>query len=227
MVAFEQHYSLNWVSWNADDRNPWTNAEAIVNEDFGNASSILSALIANPKAFGAHVFENLKNIPRSIISTFVSSYPFTRWGRPGVALGILFVFSSMVIFALQSKLITHNRVSWLKERIQATWFEIFSVLIILAPNVISILVIYPRSHYILILGVLASFIATIFLTKGTDGYSHQNVSTILLVSGLALLLIRPISLPPGAGAQPNIRTIEFLRALDIKRPVKLLEAEGG
>lgn len=46
MVAFGQHYSLNWVQINDDSRNPWTNWEAIVASDFGNASTLTDALTA-------------------------------------------------------------------------------------------------------------------------------------------------------------------------------------
>lgn len=227
MVAFGQHYSKNWVRWNADDRNSWTNWEAIVEKDFGNARNISDAMTFNPHAFGYHVFDNLKKIPGSIISTFASSYPLNRWGRFGVAIGIFIIFLAMVIFAWQAELKTYGGFQWIMERMQATWFELASVLILLAPSAVSVLVIYPRSHYILIPGVLILFIAAVFLTKGIGRSQHQNFLAVVLVSGLALLLIRPVSPLPGFGAQPIINTIEFLRALDIKRPVRILEAEGG
>jgi hypothetical protein len=55
MVAFGQHYSLNWVRWNNDERNPMTNWEAIVKNDFGDADSVFSAIISNPYVFSRHL----------------------------------------------------------------------------------------------------------------------------------------------------------------------------
>jgi hypothetical protein len=132
-----------------------------------------------------------------------------------------------IIYAWQTESKTNNKGAWVQRRIQETWFEVLAVLILLTPGAISLLIIYPRSHYVFISGILVAFAEIIFFTKGEDIKGDQNIPTVLLISGLALLMIRPMSLPPGSGAQPNIKTIEFLRALNIERPVNILEAEGG
>ena len=227
MVAFGQHYSLNWVRWNNDERNPWTNYKTITKIDFGDANSVSSAIFSNPHAFSMHLLTNLDSLPKEILSTFVSSYPAGRWGRAGTALGISIIILAMILYAWRSESKNNDKGSWLRRRIHKTWFEVLAVLILLLPGIISFLIIYPRSHYIMISGVLTAFAVIIFITKDEDLDSDQNIPLPLLISGIALLLIRPISLPPGSGAQPNIKTIEFLRALDINIPINILEAEGG
>ena len=59
MLAFGQHFSLNWVSWSDSSLNPWTNWQEIVSQNFGSAHSILEAFVENPSAFLRHIYFNL------------------------------------------------------------------------------------------------------------------------------------------------------------------------
>ena len=77
MIAFGQHYSLNWHSWEKVDKDPWTNWEPIIREDFGEISSPFQVIIRNPSAFLRHVFSNVKKLPHQIEEMFLRTIPYS------------------------------------------------------------------------------------------------------------------------------------------------------
>ena len=144
-------------------------------------------LTANPQAFGRHLLTNLGNIPGSTEKLFFSSSS-GRFAKTGVSIGMLLLFASIILYAWRAKAAAGKK-SWLISQIKKSWFEIFVVLILLLPGVISVLVIYPRSHYLLVSWVLFGFAIIVLLTKGVGEQERRPYEEILLICGLALLLV--------------------------------------
>ena len=101
---------------------------------------------------------------------------------------MLLLFASIILYAWRAKAAAGKK-SWLISQIKKSWFEIFVVLILLLPGVISVLVIYPRSHYLLVSWVLFGFAIIVLLTKGVGEQERRPYEEILLICGLALLLV--------------------------------------
>jgi hypothetical protein len=224
MIAFSQHYALNWVEWNNDGRIPWTHSDVIVKGDFGDVQTVGEALAANPRAFGRHVLSNMLHAPRELVSTFLSKYWLTDWARVGVAFGILFVVMAMTLHMWGRREVV---VEGIRGKLRRGWFGLAVVSILLLPSIISVLLVYPREHYLLASGTIAALAIIVALAKGSGELDWRGREAMLLIIGLALLIVRPLSIPPGGAAQPNLKTIQYLRSLGISEQVNILEAEGG
>ncbi len=227
LVAFGQHYSLNWVAWKKDKRNPWTNWEAIVRGDFGDVRSAGEALRTNPGAFGHHLFANLVHTPTSIASTFVVARDGSRLARAGKAVGLVLLALAIVSYGMRSHPKGVPNGSRMGATLRSSWFELLALAVLLVPSAISILVVYPRAHYLLVAGTLLAVSALIVLSRDSGERDLRSFEAALLVLGIALLLVQPMPSSGGATSQTNLRCIEFLRSLNIKEKVTLLEAEGG
>jgi hypothetical protein len=97
---------------------------------------------------------------------------------------------------------------------------------------VSVILIYPRVHYLLIPGVLIAIIAVILLTESV--LEKPPVITQLLSYTLALLVFTPLgftSSPPmkdwGTQTHANLEVIRFMSSLNIQKPIKMLEIQGG
>ena len=81
LIAFGQHYSIHWVRWNHDPRDPWTHWKQIVESDFGelgNLTGPISLVKSNPGAVARHVAANLRALPATLSRLFGSFHPASR-----------------------------------------------------------------------------------------------------------------------------------------------------
>jgi hypothetical protein len=162
--------------------------------------------------------------PRELVSTFLSKYWLTDWARVGVAFGILFVVMAMTLHMWGRREVV---VEGIRGKLRRGWFGLAVVSILLLPSIISVLLVYPREHYLLASGTIAALAIIVALAKGSGELDWRGREAMLLIIGLALLIVRPLSIPPGGAAQPNLKTIQYLRSLGISEQVNILEAEGG
>ncbi|MGC8660518.1 MAG: hypothetical protein ACP5U1_15740 [Desulfomonilaceae bacterium] len=229
MLAFGQHYARNWALWHSDPNNPYTHWEAIVRADFGSVSTPAQALLSNPLAVAHHVAQNLGLLPHAVMKTIFSPlYPFSY--QTSFALGLS--IAALLLGWLRS--MRKRRMQAIFARIiqkhQGFFFWEFSVLIMLVPIILSIMFIAPNRHYLLMLGVILGVgLVAPFFSEDMGVVNEVKYASLALICLVPLLLVYPLSLLAqhyGRG-QLNLKTIECLRLLGIKKPVHLLEAEGG
>jgi hypothetical protein len=227
MIAFGQHYAYNWVKWHGDTLyNPWTNWESILKSDFGNAQTPFEALLNNPLAVLRHIIQNLLSLPDEISALFKFRY------SSGYAAKFAFT-SGVVILALAGVMhINRQNITRARNHLFRNWrklgFCAGLFLIILLPVVISLVVIGPQRHYIYIFGALLLFAITTLLFCDTEQSAGQSgYPPVALLCITLLLTVSPVSRLVKNQEQENLHTINFLRSLDLDKPVRILESDGG
>jgi hypothetical protein len=226
MAAFSQHYAWNWVSWHNDPRDPWTHSEEIIRGDFGDVRTPEEALISNPLAVARHIQQNLRVFPSSLTYVFGNVYPRSRPATIGLELAAAVLFFGLCL------LISKESVKAFAEQIAENGrhrsFLGLLLLIILLPVILSIILIAPRTHYVLILGMMSGLaFLVLFLGKTVHDKHKIRYSSFALICLLPLLAVHPLGHHDASEGQKNLKTILFLRSLKINERVNVLEAEGG
>lgn len=198
--AFSQHFSLNWVSWNHSLLSPWTNYDIIMQENFGDAGSIISAFLSNPLLFIKHILENVVSIGKVSSEVLKHSFILSAWE--------VFAFIGLIVFA--SRKYTFDK-------------TIIPIILLLIPSFISLILIYPRKHYLFIVFVLLFCILLILFKKQTKDKIQHWIPIIVVL----FFVFPQASQLVDQNTQPYLTTINFLKSLEIKEEVNLLEADGG
>lgn len=224
LFAFGQHYSLNWVRWNQVDTDPWSNWESIVEADFGDVASPIEAARSNPRAFLRHLSSNLIRLPLALGDVFLNLCPRSFPVR--IAAAFIVLLAAATAWSARGKSI----VPWsqrIRQNLRHSLFLLILVAVLSVPVVASCLAIYPRSHYLLLLGILCGSAAAIVLfRREADLGASSSHTEVLLICLTALAMLRPLPSSFGRG-QPTLKAIRSLRALSIKAPVRLLEGNTG
>lgn len=224
-MAFGQHFSINWVNWKHSNIEPWTNWKSIVMNQFGPVQTFFEALISNPLLFFKHVLFNLINLPITLASLVFAHFPVllpiqkkSFW----ISEAIILV---LAVFALYIKI----GCTFLKEKLKTNkdFFAQMSFFA-LAP-ITSAIAIYPRGHYLLFLDI---FILTVIAFSIMVAAEKRTVVYRLGLAGVLLIGLTPAmsdfsELPLARSGSLNRKTIIFLKSLNIKEKVNILEAEGG
>jgi len=226
--AFGQHYARNWVKWYNDPRDPYYNYIIILKEDFGNVNTITGAILKNPSAISRHVIENISNLPGEIKYMFLNSYPIGYPGKLSLIAAIMVLIISFIP-SLRFRVkfnykIILNRVS---ENFRYLRFFFLVVLIAITPLIMSSIFIFPRRHYLLFPGViLILMLITIFFRNAFVFQKKHVYVKLIYVCILPLILVRPLSSLLNEPKPENLSAIRYLRSLEIKEPVNILETWG-
>lgn len=137
-VAFSQHYAFGLSLVGGWTDNPWTTADSLMARDFPGAHSIPSAFVTNPGAFFGHVFRNVRFLPEELLKALQPLH--APESVVGVALVAFFLLSLFAwIWELMRSLISR--------KVDAS--DIL-IVILAIPVIISVLVIFPRVHYLVL-----------------------------------------------------------------------------
>ena len=215
LSAFGQHFSLNWVSRTGSTINPWTNWWDILSLNFGSAQSIPETLANNPSAFLLHVTDNLRNLA-PITARLIFPVNFFL-SRRVVALLIVCLLITYLT------LTRHKRLLMLVEYKELLIF--FGLFVI--PGLVSIIIIYPRDHYILLPGVLTIVMMSILLTNHDLEQEQMDYRQLFLIGLLVVVLTPYFSQNREEIRRPILDTIGFIQSLGIHESVNLLETGGG
>lgn len=226
--AFGQHYSRNWVKWHNDPRDPYYNYSIILKEDFGNANSVSEAFIKNPSAIIKHVTENLKILPDEFKYMFLYLYPPNYPGKFMVISALVVLIISLIPFSRNlNKLNQKSFLKKISENFKNCRFFFLIVLIALAPLILSSIFVYPRKHYLLFPGVIIILLLIIILFRNIFITKKRfTIISLAYVCILPIMLVRPLSSIVTSPKPENQLTIKFLRSLEIKEPVNILETWG-
>jgi hypothetical protein len=183
-------------------------------------------VLANPSAFARHIFQNLRTFPGELKSMFGSTYPFSNPAHIALKLGILVLTVAGLVCLRRGGL------PELRQRVcdnwASLWFRLLLLLFTILPVGISILLIAPRRHYVYTLGALLALGVVSLVFRNTEENKEMSgYLTCVLLSIAVLLIARPLPNSLHTHSQPNLKTILFLRDLNVRVPIDILEAEAG
>ena len=240
--AFGQHFSLNWVAWNHSDLNPWTNWGDILHKNFADAENLMQAIQTNPRQFLRHLFSNCdRYLNTSISLLFVS---LKKYGFSSLLVEKLIFLQISLLAIIGSDIVRKRNKIFPDKTLQRLAIAAIGILIAIVP---SILLIYPREHYLILQGfILIVIIAYLFAKTVRD---RITLPLSCLIAFLVFFATPNIAkgwciapnlcfFPPTGGEKivlENRNTLEFIKALEKRNfpaemprdLIKFLEAEGG
>lgn len=229
MIAFSQHFAINWVKWRHSDENPWFDNEVILKRVFGDAHNMGQVVRANPAMFARHVTSNAGGVFENFYKTFFSHIETTHDDFNGFK---KFETAFFLILTLGFAVAGYERYRVnLWRNIKSGLPRAVHLAAMMTPVCGSILVVFPRIHYMLMLGVFGVLLlAALFAGEREKSapmrprYIAAAVFCAIAVSGLFTNLYymnsKDITLF-------NYRIISFIRTMDITAKVNMLEANGG
>lgn len=246
-IAFGQHYSLNYVSWHGLDLNPWTNWIDITKSIYGDVDTIGGALRANPLAFFRHIFTNLASLPSLIIALINPSLLIaTSCSHPILKIFCLrlthlltpielVIIGSALLIPLLIKTRRSRRFR-IKDALEKAINDIYSscskisflILFALSIPLATSILIYPRTHYLVMITPLCLLIGGIL----TDNCALSSQEASVKNFGYALMLCLSFAFFAAfatsrlSSTRPTYEVINALRSLDLP-PLNILEASGG
>jgi hypothetical protein len=228
--AFKQHFSLNWVAWNKSSLNPWRDSDEIVRNTFGDIDNIQDALFSNADLFFKHLSTNISIILQEF-TRLTSQIVFTvnSYRLEYIGLYILFfiILMSTIVNLYRSRIPVLQLLK--TNLIDKTEIIIISVFYMI-PIISSIIIIYPRQHYLLYLLflVIVVFIPLIKINYNKIKWEGKLTSLILIFIAILLLVVTPSPKKFYSNySQNNLETVRFLRSLNIQSKVNMLEDNGG
>ena len=229
MVAIAQHYEKGWnARLERGETAPPGGTEAIFRQDFGDAESMADVVLNNPRAFATHVVYNISIIPREWGLTFGSVYPRSTLmtDRLQIALIVAILVAAFIVFRNGWK-ISVDRVI---ERMKSERVLFLVAFLYLGVGLLSVFVIWPRWHYLQGVGVVLFFCQFVILSRALR-YERRRESPVysLVVVAILLVWIKPMYVEESKGETGirNAPVIQWMKSLDISRPVNILEGQGG
>lgn len=228
--AFCQHFSLNWVHWNHSKLNAWTDCQEIIRNNFGEVRTIYEAMIANRTLFLRHVMTNISSISDELSTLFshtVFSVNSLRFRNTELLALIFILVFSTIINLFRSNL---NIIKIFRDNLNSHKYIILISVTYLIPVLISVVIIYPRQHYLIVLFImLFVFLVPLFNVPMVHSDRRKFVSSIILIGvGIFLLMITPhFTRFYTFKNQNNLETIKYIRELNIITHINVLEANGG
>lgn len=235
VAAFGQHFAYNYTIWNDLRPDRWQlHAGIILKEVFGDINNIGEAIKANPAPIYKHFTFNfthyLENVWKFYTDIFLPETIFHLKEIPRtIILGLILI--SIFIF---KKFSFSQWWSAIKDR---AW-DIVLLAIVVSPTFISVIVIFPREHY-MVLQLIFSLTIILMLSYGFTGWRNvvENRNRIGIVSALVILLVW---LAPSAKDRPyfdnfrepkgnfNVQAAKVLEKFTpLKDTVAISENEGG
>src|SRR5262249_36248050 len=223
--AFGAHYALNVVQTESLQVDPWNSHPEIWKRDFGDSSSVWDALRTNPKRVAWHVRANVRNLT-SAGGVFVRPVCSPRLRA---TLGLLMVAGVLSGWAvgLRTMYSRGARTFWTDHRPES--HALIATAIAAVPSFVSMVIIYPRVHYLLApcLGVvvfsawgLSELLATASL-RGRDrwqGVAAASLGCLVVLPGSSgrepWYLLRATS-SSGPEHLESLATIRFLQSLPL------------
>ena len=222
MTAFSQHYSWNTVNFKDEKRNPWTNSNEIVTENFGEVKTPLDALYSNPTEFVWHVKTNIIEFSKLIFKSLFRLK--TLESRSFIE---LFLILLILIIIFKQHLFKSLNIYQLHGKIRDNIF-LYTVLAIIAiPNIISIVLIFPRDHYVLPIITLVYIMFSILLFQQRENDVELNSCKKLAVMLCIVALVFTNPMNKNSVNQKTVNYLKSLQGLKITNEVNILQSNGS
>jgi len=187
LMAFGQHFSLNWVQWTSEQQlSPWTNWQEIIHLNFGDIHSITEAVFNNPRLFFKHIISNLVHTPQRLGGLF---FDHANLILPDNFKNIE-AYLLLGLFAVYLVRTKNRWFSQLHDRVKENQnlFIIFGCYLIV--SFMSVIIIFPRVHYLLLPGVLIIISVAILMIGNEDKRKNIINYKKLVFLGLIAIALR-------------------------------------
>jgi hypothetical protein len=192
LIAFREHFAWNWSRWHGEGRT----FLAIWQQEFGEAHSILQAVLNNPDAVARHLLDNLLGTAGFMVASAFGHYPLLA---PATWPALVRVESLLAAAGAFGCLIYVASNHGLRRQMCDRYGQVLlSYAVIATFSLGSATVIYPVAHYLVIPGVLLIVAATLAVTviaPARSGYSWRWRIGAALVC-LVAIQGRSFYLPP-------------------------------
>jgi hypothetical protein len=216
-IAFQQHFSVNWVKWAGSTLDPWANSKQIVEANFGETCSIIDCLRINPPLVFKHVWSNACSVfPTATALLLYSGRHYTGLVSPRLYSCFL---AALIVFALSRVRLASLERTWRNNLPTG-----LAILIFLLPPCLTTVLIYPRDHYLILSQIL--FLAfVLLLIRDSSIRSVQGPLPFLCVASLFISIhARPERV--SMNRLPIRNTIDFLSSSKFRKKMQLLN-QGG
>jgi hypothetical protein len=203
VLALAFHFAANYSSWHHTGDVPFTeDFDAIFRQVFGDAKSIPAAFLANPGAFAHSMATNLIHLPKALAGMWLAHfnvllpryliYTYVEAGVAGIATiaGLVWAWRGW-------------HPAWPRGGVFATVFggarrilvetpETVCLVLFLVPYGAMMVIIYPRFHYALAVGLVTAVLAL-------TGFAARR-ETPRLGRGVVILLPLLLAMVPSLGS---------------------------
>jgi hypothetical protein len=237
--AFGQHYALNVLQSQHRPICGWAVWEQFVAQDFGDAKTVSEALWQNPQAFGWHMGVNLRKLPGEVAWLIKPQLNLSPRGHLGLRVGLI-AAGLLGTFCVCWRL---ARSPWNDEGKRRLPLALLMLLILFATTAASVLVVYPRRHYLLPTVAFAYALVGSCLSRSgppNRSWLRGNSWPVLTTLALVLFMVMPNrahtwDLPallwgrrvPHPAVSATRATVETLQQLRLHGPVVVLEFGFG
>jgi len=207
-----------------DGAKDWTE---ILSENFGNPKNITDVVFNHSDKFINHIGFNLSKLPSFYINSIETLLPYKIF-----PIGIL--FKILIVLSIISSvfvLLLFNRISKYRDIILNGFTEkkdllIFSIIFSLPP-LLSMILYYPRSHYIiLLLPLIYLVVGQMTMPLKFNNYIMNVISFCFLIL-ISFLLIPQLSSVYTRSNFKNLIAVQSIKNLNISERINILENEGG
>lgn len=221
--AFTQHYAMDIgerESQRIQHPGDIIQQENLMKEDFSTDYSIIKSFMNNPKLFLEHVLHNFLRLKDTIPEVFPF---FITKNAPEIIQMICYFIASYFIFI--AFYFFGEGVFRKKFSLNQKIYFFFSI-----PSVVSVLIFYPRQHYMIFVIVfwLIYLSYEITLRKGNSSVSEKNTLKLSLTAGILFLIIIPFRAGSNSIHQSGcttLKTIFAINNLKVRGPVNFLSAD--
>jgi hypothetical protein len=232
VMAFGQHYGVHLYNRGKISIDPNTNWQKIMKKNFHTDQSIILAFLDNPKEMTNHVLANIRDIPYQAIQLF---FPYNIKNK--LLKKILLVTAGMLlIFLMIISIKKKGKERFLQgKNLDDDIFYSLTLLIVI-PLIVSVCLIYPREHYLLVLFAVILTAAAISLPGIPEGPKSGWLMHLIV---LFIFFLVPwqangsYRLFPGNITSihnktcTNVKKIRFTRNIKVKAPMVFLGYTGS
>jgi hypothetical protein len=221
--AYHKYLDLN-DRIDDDGAKDWTE---ILSEDFGNPKTMTDVVLNHSDKFIKHIGINLSKSPSFYINSIETLLP-NKIFPINILIKVLIVLS---IISSVFVLLLFNRISKYRDIILNGFTEkkdllILSIIFSLPP-LLSMILYYPRSHYILLLlPLIYLVVGQMIMPLKFNNYIKNLISFCLLIL-VSFLLIPQLSSVYTRSNFKNLIAVQSIKNLNVSERINILENEGG
>lgn len=207
-----------------DEAKDWTE---ILSENFGNPKTIIDVVLNDSDKFFKHIEINLSKLPMLYLSSVETLLP-NKIFPFNILIKLLIVISilSIVFVLLLFKRFRNYRYIISQGFTEKKDLLFFSIIFSLPP-LLSMILYYPRAHYILLLlPLIYLVVGQMIMPLKINGYRNNVIAFCLLIL-VSFFLIPQLSSVYTRSNFKNLTTVENIKILNISERMNLLENEGG
>jgi hypothetical protein len=211
LMAFGQHYSLYWSTISHANINAFLNWESILARELPGVNSEFQAIFKHPGQmlafFAFNLFSAFQLCGRAFLAFLMDNYLFVT------VIGVVF---SCVYY--QKRNLKHATPAPTPQEHTSWWEDVILWLVLAAPCLVSIILIYAREHYLVI------FTALVALGGGLIVRRRAALGSPLLAAGVAVAFMLLV-VPAPQVSRPNMNVVSALKAQG--NLGRVLELDGG